>query len=187
MMAMSLVGFNGMAQNTAQCTKAQVENKACCQKGGNDRKGGKMQLREKKNPYEGLTLTDAQKSKLAELDAKQQAKRQAAMEARKSDSQKSEATKAEKKNMTKAEKMAAKQAKMQARRSEKLEYLQEVKAIVGPEQYVVFLENMYVNGGPQDGGKAIKQGDRGGRKDMAHARGSKAGKGSKKGDRKNRG
>ena len=166
LMAMALVGFNGMAQNTAQSGKAQVENV----KG---KKGGKMQAREKKNPYEGLTLTDAQKSKLAELDSKRMADRKAKMEARKA-----EGKKADKKSMTDAERKAAKQAKMQARKAEKMEYLQEVKAIVGPEQYVVFLENMYVNGGQQGGGKAISKGDNGGRKGMAH---NKGGKGQRKG------
>ncbi|MDE6510977.1 MAG: hypothetical protein K2L00_02620, partial [Muribaculaceae bacterium] len=58
---------------------------------------------------------------------------------------------------------------------------QEVKAIIGPEQYVVFLENMYVNGGQQGGGKAIRQGHKGGRQGMAH---NKGGKDSRKGDRK---
>lgn len=184
LMAMALVGFNGMAQNTTQSQKAQVENSACCQKGCKDKKDGKMQGREKKNPYEGLTLSDAQKTKLAELDAKQQAKRQANMEARKAQK---DANKADKKNMTDAEKQAAKKAKMDSRRAEKMEYLQEVKAIVGPEQYVVFLENMYVNGGQQGGGKAIKQGQKGQKGDrqgMAHNKGAKGGK---KADRSRKG
>ncbi len=168
LMAMALVGFNGMAQNTPQSGKAQVENV----KGKNS---GKMQAREKKNPYEGLTLTDAQKTKLAELDSKRQAERQAKMEARKADGKKGD-----KKSMTDAEKQAAKQAKMQARKADKMEYLQEVKAIVGPEQYVVFLENMYVNSGNPGGGKALRQG-KGVKKSMAN---HKSGKGQRKGDRK---
>lgn len=181
LMAMALVGFNGMAQNTTQSCKAQTEN-SCCKQG--DKKGMKKEARGKMNPYEGLTLTEAQKGKLAELDAKQQAKRQAKMEARKADVQKGEAAKAEKKNMTDAEKQAAKQAKMQARKAEKLEYLQEVKEIIGPDQYVVFLENFYVNGGQQGGPKAMKQGQKGGKKSFAQGQ-NKGGKGSKKGgDRK---
>lgn len=180
LMAMALIGFNGMAQNTTQSQKAQVENNACCKKGDKDsKKGGKMQAREKKNPYEGLTLTDAQKTKLAQLDAKRQAERQAKMEARKAQK---DGRKGDLKNMTDAEKQAAKKAKMDARKADKMEYLKEVKAIIGPDQYVVFLENMYVNGGQQGGGKAIKQGRNGGQKGMAH---NKGGKGQRKGgDRK---
>ncbi len=173
LMAMALVGFNGMAQNaqSTQSCKTQTECK----------KGNKKEAREAKNPYEGLNLTDAQKSKLAELDSKRMADRKAKMEARKSQK---DAAKAEKKNMTDAEKQAAKQAKMEARKADKIEYLQEVKEIIGPDQYVVFLENFYVNGGQQGGGKAIKQGNRDGKKGMAH---NKSGKDQRKGDRKGSG
>ena len=169
LMAMALVGFNGMAQDNsrknAQCCKAQTE----CAKGG---KGMKKEAREMKNPYEGLTLTDAQKSKLAELDSKRMADRKAKMEARKADvkGQKGERNEADMK------------ARMEARKADKMEYLEEVKAIIGPDQYVVFLENFYVNGGRnQNGGKAIRQG-KDGHKGMAHNKGMKDQR--KGGDRK---
>ena len=172
LMAMALVGFNGMAQTAAQCPKAQVENKACCKQG--DKKGMKKDARVKQNPYEGLTLTEAQKGKLAELDKKMEAKRQAKMEARKADGRKGD-----RKSMTDTERQAAMEAKMNARKAEKIEYLQEVKEIVGPDQYVVFLENFYVNGGAQKGGKAMMQG-KDGRKGMAHGKdGRKSQKGQK--------
>ena len=164
MMAMALVGFNGMAQNTQKCNKAQVENSKC--------KGAKKEGRAKINPYEGLTLTDAQKSKLAELDNKRIAAHKAKMEARKAEAKDQKADR--------SKTHADMKARKDARKAEKMEYLQEVKAIVGPEQYVVFLENMYVNGGQPGGGKAIKQGRNGG-KGMAHHKGGKA---QRKGDRK---
>lgn len=172
LMAMALVGFNGMAQNNSQknvqCCKAQTE----CTKGG---KGMKKEAREVKNPYEGLTLTDAQKSKLAELDSKRMADRKAKMEARKAEvkGQKGEKNEADIK------------ARMEARKADKLEYLKEVKAIIGPDQYVVFLENFYVNGGGnQNGGKAIRQG-KDGHKGMAHNKGMKGQRkgGERKGNR----
>ncbi|MDE6636756.1 MAG: hypothetical protein K2K32_00815 [Muribaculaceae bacterium] len=158
LMAMALVGFNGMAQNNSQknsqCCKAQTE----CAKGS---KGIKKEARGLKNPYEGLTLTDAQKSKLAELDSKRIADHKAKMEARKAE------VKGQKSEMSDAEK----QARMQARKADKLEYLKEVKAIIGPDQYVVFLENFYVNGaGNQNGCKAIRQ-SKDGHKGMAHNKG----------------
>lgn len=176
LMAMALVGFNGMAQTAAQCPKAQVENQACCKQG--DKKGMKKDARVKQNPYEGLTLTEAQKGKLAELDKKMEAKRQAKMVARKADGRKGD-----RKSMTDTERQAAMEAKMNARKAEKIEYLQEVKEIVGPDQYVVFLENFYVNGGAQKGGKAMMQG-KDGRKGMAHG---KAGKGDRKGQKGQKG
>ncbi len=179
LMAMTLVGFNGMAQNQAQsCNSQSCKAQTECTKGS---KGMKKAAREAKNPYEGLNLTDAQKSKLAELDSKRMADRKAKMEARKADAN---GQKADKKNMTDAEKQAAKKAMMEARKADKIEYLQEVKEIIGPDQYVVFLENFYVNGGGQQGGKAIKQGQRDGKKGIAH---NKGGKDQRKGDRKGSG
>lgn len=171
LMAMALVGFNGMAQNNsqknAQCCKTQTE----CTKGG---KGLKKEAREMKNPYEGLTLTETQKSKLAELDSKRMADRKAKMEARKADNNGQKADKSKNE--------VDKKARMEARKADKLEYLKEVKAIIGPDQYVVFLENFYVNGGGnQNGGKAIRQG-KGGQKGMAHNKGVKGQR--KGGDRK---
>lgn len=173
LMAMALVGFNGMAQNNTQsCTSNGCTAQKVCTK------GAEKAARNAMNAYEGLNLTDAQKSKLAELENKRLAERQAKMEARKAEANNGQ--KAEKKNMTEAEK----QAHMQANKAAKLEYLQEVKEIIGPDQYVVFLENFYVNGGDQKGGKAIKQGHRDGKKGMAHNKGMKD---QRKGDRKGSG
>ncbi|MDE7347451.1 MAG: hypothetical protein K2N48_12030 [Muribaculaceae bacterium] len=165
LMAMALIGFNGMAQDTKQCDKAKVENSRC-------KKGGNKEARAKMNPYEGLTLTDAQKSKLADLDSKRIADHKAKMEARKNkgDGQKADRSRNE----------ADMKARMDARKADKMEYLQEVKAIVGPEQYVVFLENMYVNGNNPCGGKAIRQG-KSSKQSMAH---NKDARGHRKGDRK---
>ncbi len=178
-MAMALVGFNGMAQNNSQsCTAQGCKAKTECSKGT---KGTKKEAREAKNPYEGLNLTDAQKSKLAQLDSKRQAERKAKMEARKAEAN---SQKAAKKDMTEAEKQAAKKAKMEARKADKIEYLQEVKEIIGPDQYVVFLENFYVNDGGQQGGKAIRQG-KSGKQGMAHNKGDKGQR--KGGDRKGQG
>ncbi len=175
LMAMTLVGLNGMAQTSSQsCNTQNCKAQTECTKAN---KGMKKEAREAKNPYEGLNLTDAQKSKLAELDSKRMADRKAKMEARKADSN---SQKADKKNMTDAEKQAAKKAMMDARKADKIKYLQEVKEIIGPDQYVVFLENFYVNGGGQQGGKAIHQ-SKGGKKGMAH---NKSGKDQRKGDRK---
>ncbi|MDE6480492.1 MAG: hypothetical protein K2L45_09495 [Muribaculaceae bacterium] len=170
LMAMALVGFNGMAQNNsqknAQGCKAQTE----CAKGC---KGMKKEAREMKNPYEGLTLTDAQKSKLAELDNKRMADHKAKMEARKSESNGQKADKSK----THAEMKALREA----RKADKVEYLKEVKEIIGPDQYVVFLENFYVNGGGNHGDKKAFQQGKGGKQGMAHNKGMK---GQRKGDRK---
>ncbi len=170
-MVMAFVRFNGMAQNNSQsCTSQGCKAKTECTKSN---KGMKKEAREAKNPYEGLNLTDAQKSKLAELDSKRLAERKAKMEARKAEA-----------NGQKADKSkndADRKAMMEARKADKIEYLQEVKEIIGPDQYVVFLENFYVNGGAQKGAKAIRQG-KSAKQGMAHNKGDKGQR--KGGDRK---
>lgn len=67
-------------------------------------------------PFEGLNLTDAQKEQLKQL-------RQAAP----------------------ADKQARKEAKREAKREARRERLAKVKAILTPEQYVQYLENLVVN------------------------------------------
>ncbi len=168
LMAMTLVGFNGMAQDNSQNSKAQCcKSKTECVKGD---KQMKKVAREAKNPYEGLTLTDAQKSKLAALDSKRMSERKAKMESMKAEA------KADKSKIA-----ADRKALMEARKADRIEYLKEVKEIIGPDQYVVFLENFYVNGGGQQGGKAIRQG-KDGKQGFANHKGMN-GQG-RKGDRK---
>lgn len=150
LMAMSLVAFNGMAQNSSSADNSVKQENI---KG---KKADKQGRRDKAiNPFEGLNLSDAQKSKLQQLDAKRQAERQQQMQARKENKQRNDS------------------AKLADRRAAKKSYLEEVKAIIGPDQYVVFLENMYVNGGGNGHGKAFKQGKDKGKQGMAADRRSK--------------
>lgn len=81
-------------------------------------------------PFDGLNITDAQKAQLQQL---QQAKREQAKQ-----------QKQEKRCEMKAERQQAKR-----------QYLADVKAILTPDQYVLFLENFYVNTNP--GGMHHKQ------------------------------
>lgn len=154
LIAMSCVTFSSMAQTTNDntATTARQENV----KG----KKGARQERKAINPFEGLNLTDAQQAQLQQLDAKRKAARQEQAQARKENKQKKDS------------------ARMADRRAAKKAYLEDVKAIVGPENYVVFLENMYVNGGGhRDGRKAAfsqskkqkAQGDRKGKRHGHHA------------------
>ncbi|MCX4289122.1 MAG: hypothetical protein OSJ46_06430 [Duncaniella sp.] len=153
LIAMSCVTFGSMAQTPS------VDNARADQK---DLKGMKCVRQECKalNPFEGMNLTEAQQTQLQQLDAKRKAARQEQVQARKVNKQKKDS------------------ARMADRRAAKKAYLDEVKAIVGPENYVVFLENVYVNGGGhRDGGKAAfrqhknhkAQGDRKGKRHAHHA------------------
>ncbi len=145
--AMSFIAFSGVAQNTSSETsigKERVENV----KGKKAAKKGDRKF-DKKNPYEGMTLTETQKQKLQQLDANRKAAREQQKMARKEN------------------KMRKDSLKMVERRAAKKSYLEEVKAIVGPEQYVVFLENFYINGNGGGHNKAIKQAPRGDKRDFA--------------------
>lgn len=129
LVAMSFVAFNGIAQTTSGNTSIKQENVKCKKA---DRKGHRPQ----RNLFEGLTLTDVQKSQLQQLDAKRKTARK----------QQAQAC-ADSRQCNDSARMAQRQASKRA-------YLDEVKAIIGPEQYVVFLENMYINGGAHHHGKA---------------------------------
>lgn len=115
------------------------------------KKEDRRACREARNPFEGLDLTEAQQTQLRSLAEKRQAARAEKAQARKE----------------------AKKKDDSQRRDDRRAYLDEVKGIIGPEKYVVFLENMYVNGGARD--KAMKPGRHGHDK----AKGCKAGKGRK--------
>lgn len=138
LIAISFVAFNGMAQS-ATCSNN--ENNVCNKINTNKRNA-------KANPYEGLTLTEAQQTQLMQLDAKCKAECKQKAESRK-----------EKKNMEKTDRIAEK-------RASKKEYLKNVKAIIGPEQYIVFLENMFVNSPAQGRGKHMKQGVKCGKQEL---------------------
>lgn len=74
------------------------------------------------NPFEGLNLSKDQESKLQALRQQCKADRQAAQK------------------QDKAE-------RRQARNDQRRKMLNDIKAILSPEQYVQFLENNFVNGG----------------------------------------
>lgn len=140
--AMSFTAFSGLAQNTATETTA---TRNCTQQECVKGKKADKAVRDRQvNPFEGLNLTDAQKTQLQQLDSKRKAAREEQLQARKADKQRDNAT------------------RVADRRASRKAYLEEVKAIVGPDQYVVFLENMYVNAGGNHNGKAaMGRNDRG--------------------------
>lgn len=163
LIAMSFVTFTSMAQSNSSDSSTTRQEKVNTTK--ENRKGN----RPEKNPFEGMNLTETQKSQLKQLDEKRRTEHR----------QKAEARKAEKTAKAGKNNQADKAAKMAERRAARKAYLDEVKAIIGPEQYVVFLENMYAdNGGHRHGNKAaVGQGK--GSKGKAARRG---GHGNRKGN-----
>ena len=115
LLAISFVTFTSAAQD-------KTENKSQTSGSKTEKpRGNKKAVRDAVNPFEGLTLTDAQQSKLKEVTDKQKAQR------------------------TEKKKEAGKQREQarQERKTKRSAYLKEVKAILTPEQYVTFLENAY--------------------------------------------
>ncbi|MCM1029542.1 MAG: Spy/CpxP family protein refolding chaperone [Pseudoflavonifractor sp.] len=85
-------------------------------------------------PFDGLNLNADQKAQLEALNAERQKSREearkGALESRKAERERSRATREKARESRKAERRA---------------YLDKVKAILTPEQYVTWLENMAVN------------------------------------------
>lgn len=129
----SSLGITAVAQTTQPdqkaCPAKTEKAKSCCKKDA-----------PKYCPFDGLNLTDKQKSELKSICPQKPSKEQVAK------------AKSEKQ----AQKKACRENRMQARR----DYLAKVKNILTPEQYVQFLENSYVDqigkGAPRKGkfGKA---------------------------------
>lgn len=125
LIAMSFIAFSGMAQKPANCPEncARQENCARPEKCVGPEKCDRM------CPFEGLNLTDAQKAQLQKLNSECRATAQKQSQLRKEN------------------KMRNDSAFIAQRKAAKKAYLKQVKDIIGPDQYIIFLENMYVNGG----------------------------------------
>lgn len=130
-LAMALVTLPIAAQNTneGQCDKSQGK---CAKTENCDSQKAKKLAKEAKK-YKGMTLSEDQKQKIKELKEKTAQERKAKKEAMKAEEQ-------EKKELSKEERQLKKQEKENARKA----YLQEFRKIVGEDNYVIFLENNYV-------------------------------------------
>ncbi len=146
------------AQTTPQAERAQkVTKERMDEKRGFGRHGG-MNVNEK--AFEGLNLTDEQKLKIAAI----QEANPLAVKAKKADSKDgNKDKKGERKSPEEMKQMReARGAQQQAVRKD---YLVQVKEILSPEQYVMFLENFFIlqepgfNGGMMErGGKPVDRG-----------------------------
>ena len=128
LIAMSLVTFNGMAQSQAKENLdknnlgATVCDQQCPAPQGECRSCCQ-------GPFDGMNLSDVQKAKIKELNTKMQDSRRKQLEVRKDT------------------KLRNDSLRRQERATAKKQYLEEVKSIIGPDNYVIFLENFYINGG----------------------------------------
>jgi len=122
LVVMSCVSFSAFAQNDAN-----VKNDVKCEK--NEECCRKPQFKCAFNPFEGLNLTDEQKTQLQNLREKRKAEF------------------AEQKNAKRAEKQRNDSIKFADRKNFKKNYLNDIKSILTPEQYVTFLENSFMDQG----------------------------------------
>lgn len=132
--------------------------------------------------FNGITLTEEQKTAIANLD-KQRA------EARKAACDQKQSAKKDKANKDNARRPSREQVEQQ-RMAQRLDYLRRMQSILTPEQYITYLENTAVNAprfvGDNCGRKAdMKKGDRrGDKKDMNKSDRRCDKKDMKKGDRR---
>lgn len=97
------------------------------------------------DPFEGIQLTEQQRASVKQLRERTRKER---MEAR-------ESARADKKEMKESFRMKDSVMRIERRNSNR-EYLKELKSIIGEDNYVVFLENSYVNS-PHKGHKAFNK------------------------------
>lgn len=128
--AMSMISFSSLAQTQQSDTCCETSQQCVASQYNCPVAGTTCDIQGKKaDPFAGLTLTDSQKAQLQQLKTK-----------------------------CATERSAQRAEKRQARCDNRKQYLEEVKAIIGPDQYVMFLENIVLdspNGAPHH--KAISK------------------------------
>lgn len=140
---MAMCGFSAVAQQ--QDTNAPKEKTEKCCKNNQRCEKGKSEC-PRFNAFEGITLSADQQSK---IDALKQARKEGRC---KMNEAKNKAARPDRKERAAEHRQA------------KREYLTQVKEILTPDQYVVFLENIAINAPAKHGGKMkMEQGRRGDR------------------------
>ncbi|MDE7410705.1 MAG: hypothetical protein K2M94_01545 [Paramuribaculum sp.] len=135
--AMALGSITVYAQTDAKCDGAKECKKEKCEKKCDKKGDKKCHKGERKecNPFAGLQLTEQQQAALKAIPCPREVMKQA-------------------KQDCKADKKACENTnKAQVCKDIKKNYLNQVKAVLTPEQYVQFLENTYMNQAPGKNGK----------------------------------
>lgn len=128
--AVFTLGVTASAQNPDgnKANGKKTECKKECRGDKKDCKNKKCDGRKAPNPFEGLNLTQQQQEKLAAIPCPAQV------------------MKAARNNKTEADSMKANPAlRKEMARNVRSNYLNQVKAVLTPDQYVQFLENYYVS------------------------------------------
>lgn len=134
--AVSMISMPSFAQDKAEasCCKEQKECK--------EKADGKKCCKQERESmlFQGMNLTDEQKSRVKDLNAKYKADRKKATEICKEQCKDNKDGKACDKDSKANMRKEMKQKQIESRR----EYLKEMKQILGADNYVIFLENQFV-------------------------------------------
>lgn len=138
LLALSFIGFNASAQNPGKtcengkpCAEQKCDKKGECK--GKDQKHCDITA---SKMFEGITLTEKQKTEIKALCDQQKANKEKA-------SQEFKQNKAKRDSLGKEAKMKMKEGRIAAKKAR----LADMKKILTPEQYVQFLENNMIYGG----------------------------------------
>lgn len=175
-LSIAIVSAAALSSFAANDNKANTDNKARteCSKNSGECKKAKHGKGDKAGfgmrAFEGIDLTEAQKTQLEALRSDFKAKKEASMKERGDRKEKNDNLTAEQKQQLKAEKMAKRQQAQQ-------EFNDKVKNILTPEQYTKYLDNTKKMASNKD--KSMKKGGK-------HSKGQKGNhaKNGKKGQRK---
>ncbi|MCH5221775.1 MAG: hypothetical protein J1F05_05525 [Muribaculaceae bacterium] len=134
LIAVSMIALPSVAQNTDNASVKTNKEKKVRQ----DKKVAHKAHKEV-SPFDGLNLSDSQKSQLQELNKKR-------ANQRKEDMKQAAKQRHENDSTLRAQRLADRKA-----------YLADVKAIIGADQYVVFLENFYLKAADNKASQQVKR------------------------------
>lgn len=167
LIAAGLFSFNAMATNPETNSNCSSQ-KTCCVKSGDKKAKGegrkhKKGQRDEMTAFEGINLTDAQKTQITQLQEQRNAKR-AEMKAQRQNTDSASVSRPD-------------------FRQARLDYFKAVSEILTPDQYVTFLENIAVGPQKAQSVKMDKQGRHGDKAQKGNKK-SRHNKGERRSDRK---
>ncbi len=153
--AFALMAATSFAQtDTADTadTKAKTEKTCDLGKSRKFRKAGMktMEGRRADRAFEGINLTETQKKEVSALNKRTRAERQAM----KAERQTMKAERKADKGADREQRMAQRKAMKEKRIAAKKSYLSQLKNIIGEDNYVIYLENQYIQKYDGNGGRA---------------------------------
>lgn len=109
-----------------------------------------MEARRADRAFEGINLTETQKKEVSALNKRTRAERQAM----KAERQKMKAERKADKGADREQRMAQRKAMKEKRIAAKKSYLSQLRDIIGEDNYVIYLENQYIQKYDGNGGRA---------------------------------